>query len=176
MMEYLSVAKTAEKWGLSERSVRNYCAHGRIADAKLIGKTWYVPKDAKIVVNLGGHSINRGLAGANGDAMYIDAGADVTIRNGTVIGGIDADKNATATIKNVYVAAATSAKGLALENYVGPVRVASIFGEGTLSTVVAILALGVSVACVGITLSLKKKLTPSSCNNTEDNDESSLKS
>ncbi|MBQ2272947.1 MAG: Fic family protein [Clostridia bacterium] len=46
-MEYLSVAKTAEKWGLSERSVRNYCAHGRIADAKLIGKTWYVPKDAK---------------------------------------------------------------------------------------------------------------------------------
>jgi Fic family protein len=47
MMEYLSVAKTAEKWGLSERSVRNHCAHGRIADAKLIGKTWYVPKDAK---------------------------------------------------------------------------------------------------------------------------------
>ena len=46
-MDYLSVAKTAEKWGLSERSVRNYCAHGRIADAKLIGKTWYVPKDAK---------------------------------------------------------------------------------------------------------------------------------
>jgi hypothetical protein len=136
----------------------------------------YVPKDAKIVVNLGGHSINRGLAGANGNAMYIDAGADVKIQNGTVIGGIDADKNATASIKNVYVAAATSAKGLALENYVGPVRVASIFGEGTLSTVVAILALGVSVACVGITLSLKKKLTPSSCNNTEDNDESSLKS
>ena len=37
-MEYVSVAKMAEKWGLSERSVRNYCAHGRIADAKLIGK------------------------------------------------------------------------------------------------------------------------------------------
>ena len=37
-MEYISVAKMAEKWGLSERSVRNYCAHGRIADAKLIGK------------------------------------------------------------------------------------------------------------------------------------------
>ena len=32
-MEYVSVAKMAEKWGLSERSVRNYCAHGRIADA-----------------------------------------------------------------------------------------------------------------------------------------------
>ena len=46
-MEYLSVAKIAEKWGLSERSVRNYCAHGRIRDAKLIGKTWYIPEDAQ---------------------------------------------------------------------------------------------------------------------------------
>ncbi len=41
-MEYVSVAKMAEKWGLSERSVRNYCANGRIADAKLIGKIWYL--------------------------------------------------------------------------------------------------------------------------------------
>ena len=46
-MEYVSVAKMAEKWGLSERSVRNYCAHGRIANAKLIGKTWYIPEDAQ---------------------------------------------------------------------------------------------------------------------------------
>ena len=46
-MEYISVAKMAEKWGLSERSVRNYCAHGRIADAKLIGKTWYIPENAQ---------------------------------------------------------------------------------------------------------------------------------
>ena len=46
-MEYLSVAKMAEKWGISERSVRNYCAQGRIADAKLIGKTWYIPEDAQ---------------------------------------------------------------------------------------------------------------------------------
>ena len=44
-MEYLSVAKMAEKWGISERSVRNYCAQGRIAGAKLIGKTWYIPED-----------------------------------------------------------------------------------------------------------------------------------
>ena len=46
-MDYLSVLEMAEKWGLSERSVRNYCAHGRIADAKLIGKTWYIPASAK---------------------------------------------------------------------------------------------------------------------------------
>lgn len=46
-MEYLSVSKIAEKWGISERSVRNYCAQGRIADAKLIGKTWYIPEEAE---------------------------------------------------------------------------------------------------------------------------------
>ena len=46
-MEYASVAKMAEKWGISERSVRNYCALGRIADAKLIGKTWYIPENAQ---------------------------------------------------------------------------------------------------------------------------------
>lgn len=46
-MKYLSVAEIAKKWGISERSVRNYCAQGRIAGAKLIGKTWYIPEDAK---------------------------------------------------------------------------------------------------------------------------------
>ena len=46
-MEYISVVKVAEKWGLSERSVRNYCAQGRICDAKLIGKTWYIPEGAQ---------------------------------------------------------------------------------------------------------------------------------
>lgn len=46
-MEYISVAKAAEKWGISQRSVRNYCANGRIADARLIGKTWYIPADAR---------------------------------------------------------------------------------------------------------------------------------
>lgn len=46
-MDYVSVAKMAEKWGISERSVRNYCAQGRIAGIKLIGKTWYIPEDAE---------------------------------------------------------------------------------------------------------------------------------
>lgn len=46
-MNYLSVAETAEKWGISERSVRNYCAQGRIPQAKLIGKIWYVPEYAE---------------------------------------------------------------------------------------------------------------------------------
>ena len=42
-MKYVSVAEIADKWGISERSVRNYCAQGRIADAKLIGKIWSIP-------------------------------------------------------------------------------------------------------------------------------------
>ena len=45
-MRYLSVAETAKKWDISERSVRNYCAHGRVPGAFLTGKTWNVPEDA----------------------------------------------------------------------------------------------------------------------------------
>ena len=37
-MEFLSVAKTAEKWNISQRSVRNYCAKGRVPGAFLTGK------------------------------------------------------------------------------------------------------------------------------------------
>ena len=46
-MKYLSVAEIAEKWNLSDRSVRNYCAHGRVEGAILKGKTWNIPEDAK---------------------------------------------------------------------------------------------------------------------------------
>lgn len=46
-MKYCSVAETAKKWGLSERTVRNYCANGRLKDAMLKGKTWYIPEDAQ---------------------------------------------------------------------------------------------------------------------------------
>lgn len=45
-MAYLSVSQTAEKWGISERSVRNYCSAGRIDGAFLTGKTWNIPEDA----------------------------------------------------------------------------------------------------------------------------------
>ena len=46
-MRYLSVSETAKKWGISERSVRNYCAHGRVPGAFLIGKTWTIPENAE---------------------------------------------------------------------------------------------------------------------------------
>jgi Fic family protein len=45
-MEYISVVEFAVKYGVSERTVRNYCAKGKIEGAVLIGKTWSVPKDA----------------------------------------------------------------------------------------------------------------------------------
>lgn len=46
-MDYISVAETAKKWNISERSVRNYCAQGRIIGAFLTGKTWNIPTDAE---------------------------------------------------------------------------------------------------------------------------------
>ena len=46
-MAYLSVAQVAEKWNISERSVRNYCAEGRVPGAFLTGKTWNIPDEAE---------------------------------------------------------------------------------------------------------------------------------
>ena len=45
-MEYISVRQFAEKYGLSERTARYYCAKGRIEGAFLTGKTWNIPVDA----------------------------------------------------------------------------------------------------------------------------------
>ena len=46
-MKYLSVTEIAKKWNISERSVRNYCALGKVKGAFLTGKTWNIPEDAK---------------------------------------------------------------------------------------------------------------------------------
>lgn len=46
-MKYVSVALIAKKWGVSERTVRNYCAEGKIPEAFLTGKTWNIPEDAQ---------------------------------------------------------------------------------------------------------------------------------
>lgn len=46
-MEYLTVKEIANKWNISDRSVRNYCAIGRIPGAYLKGKVWLIPEDAK---------------------------------------------------------------------------------------------------------------------------------
>ncbi len=46
-MQYRSVNEIAKKWNVSERSVRNYCAHGRVDGAFLTGKTWNIPENAE---------------------------------------------------------------------------------------------------------------------------------
>ena len=46
-MRHLSVADTAKKWNISERSVRNYCAQERVEGAFLAGKTWRIPENAE---------------------------------------------------------------------------------------------------------------------------------
>jgi len=45
-VKYLSVAKIAKQWNLSERTVRNYCSNGKIPEAFLTGKTWSIPENA----------------------------------------------------------------------------------------------------------------------------------
>lgn len=46
-MKFISVAQTAKKWNISERSVRNYCAMGKVDGAFMTGKTWSIPDDAQ---------------------------------------------------------------------------------------------------------------------------------
>ena len=46
-MDYISVSQAAEKWGVSERSIRNYCQQGRIIGAVLNGHSWLIPENAE---------------------------------------------------------------------------------------------------------------------------------
>jgi hypothetical protein len=41
-MEYISAKQFAEKYSISGRTARNYCAEG----AYLVGKTWNIPAEA----------------------------------------------------------------------------------------------------------------------------------
>ena len=47
-MKYISVADFASKFGISERTARNYCSLRKIEGATLIGKTWSIPTDAEL--------------------------------------------------------------------------------------------------------------------------------
>lgn len=46
-IEYISVEEASKLWELSIRSVRNYCAQGRVFGALLEGKTWKIPSNAE---------------------------------------------------------------------------------------------------------------------------------
>lgn len=47
-MGLISVSQFAQQHELSERTVRNWCATGKIAGAVLVGKTWNIPADAPL--------------------------------------------------------------------------------------------------------------------------------
>ena len=46
-MNYISAAQAAEKWGVSERSVRNYCQQGRITGSVRNENSWLIPENAE---------------------------------------------------------------------------------------------------------------------------------
>ncbi len=57
-MKYISIQEAAKKFDLSERSVRNYCAKGRIPGAILEGNTWLIPVEAKKPNRINGKEID----------------------------------------------------------------------------------------------------------------------
>ena len=62
-MQYLSAAEAAEKWKISERSVRNYCAKGRVEGAVLKGKR----EDPQMWKNLSAATLKLQSANFAGD-------------------------------------------------------------------------------------------------------------
>lgn len=47
-MELISVSEYARQYGIPERTVRNWCASGKMHGAVLVGKTWSIPADAPL--------------------------------------------------------------------------------------------------------------------------------
>lgn len=47
MEGYLSIREAAEKWGVSERRVNQYCSQGRIPGAERFGGSWAIPEGAE---------------------------------------------------------------------------------------------------------------------------------
>ncbi len=60
-MEYVSVAQKAFEWNVSDRTVRNYCAIGKIPNAVLIGKIWKIPADACKPARINAHKSTNSL-------------------------------------------------------------------------------------------------------------------
>ena len=46
-MDYMTLKKTAEKWGVTPRRVNYSCAGGRIPGAVKMATIWLIPKDAE---------------------------------------------------------------------------------------------------------------------------------
>ena len=46
-MDYISITKTADKWGISTRRIRILCNEGRIPAPYKKNAYWVIPKDAE---------------------------------------------------------------------------------------------------------------------------------
>ena len=46
-MKYLSIAQTAERWGISTRRIQILCGEGRVPGAIRIGSVWGIPEDTE---------------------------------------------------------------------------------------------------------------------------------
>ena len=46
-MNYATTVDKAKEWGISQPRVVIYCKEGRIEGAELLGRTWFIPKEAK---------------------------------------------------------------------------------------------------------------------------------
>lgn len=47
MEGYISIREAAEKWGVSERRINQYCSEGRIPGAERFGTSWAIPESAE---------------------------------------------------------------------------------------------------------------------------------
>ena len=47
MKRYFSIREAAEKWGVSERRINQYCIEGRIPGAQKVGRAWTIPAGAR---------------------------------------------------------------------------------------------------------------------------------
>ena len=47
MEGYISIRVAAEKWGVSERRINQYCSEGRIPGAERFGTSWAIPESAE---------------------------------------------------------------------------------------------------------------------------------
>jgi len=45
LMTYLSIAQTADRWGISPRRIQILCREGRVSGAVRIGHSWAIPDD-----------------------------------------------------------------------------------------------------------------------------------
>ena len=80
-MIYISVEDAAKKWNVSERSVRNYCAIGKIHGTILAGKTWKIPETAGTCPLAAASHARTSIRRIDGSRKHIPAMKPPRVRN-----------------------------------------------------------------------------------------------